>query len=596
MKNARISTILTLSLLLFSFFSAVPPIHADEPSLTPEVNWELRTFNFNLFEEWDHESYIFNYTGTYDDIFNYSFGYIDYWGFPDPQEVWIEENRSVTYQSNYSYFSNATYTGNFSMSASMTAYMVEVSYGSGSYLIWVAAKDGTLEFEYYLDEISYYREFYNDYYRKIDIILSMYNITTGELISSAPLIPIEENDTWSYLNNGSFFEGRKTHKYTNYNFSLPLMLTYQIYTTEDNERVAWAEMIDSSFIVFDDIDKNGFYSVGEQNTPDEFSMIESYEFQGLLTPLAMEVFGQLDYEWDGGNSSNEYEYKFPYDKSISELSNAIQFTPPTLSGNEMLYTIDWDIKYPEYPTDIYLPGKSFYIAEEALYADSSPANYSYGFEYSLESNRSDLDMVLEFPKVTNETAYNLTEGLGLCLPHYNFFLSSQAISERVLNVLTVPSYIFIFEMDGIDIAEVNMEQDKKYYTLYDYPEGNTTTFEAIGASVTKLVTDSIGEQALLTQKNIFLDLIYSVKDLDIVKSDSKLSNAFEYFSIETTNYPTWSGERFIHDPTFTTFFTTSPIEPQTPFEIGGYYGIPLVVSIVITTIVVIRKYKKKYNK
>ena len=499
------------------------------------------------------------------------------------------ENRTVFYQSDYSYFSNATYTGNFSISVSLTAYTVEVNYGSGLYLLWMAAKDGTLEIEYYLDEVRYYRNFSNTYYKRTDIEGMIYNVTTGEPMGLIfNYTDYEDSGTWSYFNNGSHLEGLKTHKNTNYNFTLPLILTYQVFTTENDERVAWAEMM-VMMIIFDDIDKNGFYSVGEQSIPNEFSMMESYEFQGLLSPLAIEVFSQRDSQWEGGNSSSTFECNFPSDKSISELADSIQFTPPTLSGNETLYTVEWDIHYPEYPTDFYLPGKSFYMGDNALYENTSPANYSYGYDYSLENERSDLDLTLDFPKVTNETAYEAVEGLSLSLPHYNFFLSSDAIEERVLNVLTVPSSIFNFEINGTDVAEVNMEQDKRFYTVYDYPEGKTTTTEALGSSVTKLVTDSIGEQGLMTPKNVFLDLIYSVKDLDLVKTDSKLANPFDYFTIEMTNYPLWSGERFVHDPTFSTFFTTAPIEPSTPV-IPGYNVIALLgICFVITFFIIIKR-------
>jgi hypothetical protein len=70
---------------------------------------------------------------------------------------------------------------------------------------------------------------------------------------------------------------------------MPLILMYQVYTMENDEKIAWAEMF-CEYAAYEDGDKNAIYSAGEtEHGLSVFSLYESDEFEGTITPWALNM-------------------------------------------------------------------------------------------------------------------------------------------------------------------------------------------------------------------------------------------------------------------------------------------------------------------
>ena len=163
-----------LFLLLSSFF--IMPIETQAESsdpITPVVSWSMSTFSTSVFQEWDHETFQQNYQGSYDEVFNYSKSFLNEFN----NEILEEQNATVIYKSNYSYYTSTTITGNFSMSLSVDVYKVQVQYGPSSHLFWIAVKEGNMVKETHIDELEYYANCTNDYYKGLNSTIIYYNRT-----------------------------------------------------------------------------------------------------------------------------------------------------------------------------------------------------------------------------------------------------------------------------------------------------------------------------------------------------------------------------------------------------------------------------------
>jgi hypothetical protein len=227
----------------------------------------------------------------------------------------------------------------------------------------------------------------------------------------------------------------------------------------------------------------------------------------------------------------------------------------------------------------------------------SPGDFNYQFDYNLSESQADLDFTLSLSKISNESFYNAVQGLGLCLPHHNFFVASFDINEVDPVELTVPSDLFTFESNGSTVAEINMiNPAKKNYTLYDFPElGTNTEMESAGGSLHKLLvadseqTGNVGDP--------FTNLIYTIKE--IAEADPTFTIADDLYKIETQNYPLWNGEKLVHDPTLTIYYDPQDFgeeppdlpEPAIPgFDLCAIFA---VASTVISMQIIKRKKEKK---
>ncbi len=569
-----------ITILVSGFFPLIPLVSAQDPFGPTKIkyNWSLETFSAQIGTVWDHESFRMNESGTYDDVFNYSRGY----ALSDTE--WIEEESVFTYNVNYSYFSNLSLFGDYALNVNLDVYKVDISYGTSVFFVWVGLKNGTFSAEYNIYNITHDFRHENSFYKKTETTYKKYNSTTTELLATWNET-IEDNGSW--LSEDGPQSDYTVHQTIDMEFSMPLILTFQVYETQNGEKVAWADMI-SDFYIFEDIDKNGVYSVGETSVEQNmFRMTTSDELRGMFMPWAFNYTLHTDY-WSPETSFNDTNnYKFPVDREVNDFGDSIQFTPPQLVDNE----IEWDILYPDFPIYGFVQTEEAWFTSGPNYNDSSPGNYSYGYNYEITNETADLDLTARLPRLSDVDFFNAVDNLSLAFPHYTYFLSSADIINSENFVVTIPSDIFQFEVGGAQVAEINMEEDKKYYSLMDYPDlGNNRTFEAIGSTVSRLVANEL-ENNPTTPRNWFVDTIFSLEDLDLVKLDSRFSSAFSLYNVEIQNYPTWGGYELIHDPTLTIFHsgTRSPEVQDVSGTILGYNLYIFAGVVGVITIVIVKR-------
>jgi hypothetical protein len=493
-----------------------------------------------------------NDTGSFNEVFNHSRGYAI------SEDEWIEEESIFTYNVNYSYFSNLTLFGDYDLSVDLDVYKVSISYGTSVSFIWVGFKNGTLNIEYHIYDMSHDFKHENSFYKKAETTYKKYNSTTMELLETWDET-IEDSGSW--LSEDGPESNFKINQTLDMEFSMPMILTFQVYETQNGEKVAWADMI-SDFYIFEDVDKNGVYSVGETSAQqDVFRMSTSDEIRGIFMPWAHNYTTHIEY-WSPVDSFTQHKnYKYPVDREVSQFGDSIQFTPPQIVDNE----IEWDILYPEFPIYGYVQTDKGDFACGPNYDDSSPGNFSYGYNYEITNETADLDLTARLPRLSNVDFFNEVDNLSLAFPHYTYFLSSADIKESGGSVVTIPSDVIQFDIGGVQVAEINMENDKKYYSLMDYPDlGSNRTFEAIGSTVSRLIADAL-ESNPTTPRNPFVDTIFTLGDLDLVRLDSRFDDAISLYNIEIQNYPTWSGFEIIHDPTLTIYHgQQDPDDDDTP--------------------------------
>jgi hypothetical protein len=573
-------------LLVFNaFFSIVSVVNvcADIDPADINYSWELDTFSAHVSRVWDDTEFLTNETGSFNDIFNYSRGYAI------SEDEWLEEESVYTYNVNYSYFSNLTLTGDFTLDVNLDVYKVDISYGSSVYFIWIGFKNGTYCLEVNVNNISRDYKYENTFYKKTVTTYKKYNISTMELLDAWEET-IEDSGAWTAEPEPGRYDDFSSSCTLDMEFSMPLILTFQVYEAQNGEKVAWGEMI-SDFYVFEDLDKNGVYSVGEtKGAEDTYHMFTSDEYRGKFTPWAHDYTVHSYSKSPTDTINYTRNYKFPGDKEVSEFGESVQFTPPQLNGNE----VDWSINYPEFPIDAYINNEPdyFYIESGANYADTSPGNFSYDFNYEITNETAGLDLTAHLPRLSNQSFFNAVDNLSLAFPHYTYFLSSADISEFEGKIITIPSNMFQFDVGDTKVAEIDMESElKEYYALMDYPDlGNNRTFKAIGSSVSRLITNELGDNPLV-YSNWFLDTVFALGDLDLVKLDPDFDSAFSLFNIEIQNYPTWSGYEIIHDPTLTIYHGQQDSDDTGPIAIPGYDLCVIAVIIGVITILIARKKK-----
>ena len=574
-------------LLATSFFPLITLVSAQKP-LKPEniqYDWNLETFSAQVGTVWNHETFLMNETGSYNEIFNYSRGY----AISDTE--WMEEESVFTYNVNYSYFSNLNLFGDYSLDIDLDVYKVDISYGTSVYFIWVGLKSGTFSAEYNIYSMYHDFKHENTFYKKTETTYRKYNSTSMELLDTWNET-IEGNGSW--ISEDGPESDYKIHQTIDMQFTMPLILTFQVYEIQNGEKVAWADLI-SDFYVFEDIDKNGIYSVGETSIKqDTFQMVTSDELRGQFMPWAYNFTLHTDYSSPEITFNDTSNHKFPIDKEVKYFGDSIQFTPPQLVDNE----IEWDILYPNFPIYGYVQTEDDWFISGPNYNESSPGDFSFGYNYEITNETANLDLTAHLPRLSDSDFFNSVEDLSLAFPHYTFFLSSADILETGDSIVTIPSDVFQFEVGGAQVAEISMENEKKYYSLMDYPNlGNNRTFEAIGSTVSKLVANEL-ENNPTTPRNWFIDSIFTLGDLDLIRLDSRFNDAISLYNVEIQNYPTWSGYELIHDPTLTIFHSGSS-SPEVQDVSGSILGYNLYIFAgivgVITIVIVKRKRFKKHE-
>jgi hypothetical protein len=565
----------------------------------PDVNysWEETTFSESRVLQWTDDSFVINDSGSYSDVYetdafkyNVSEGYV------------IKEMHTIYFDANFSSECNVTTSGNATINMNIDVIQVELDYAQKVDFLWFAAKNGTLEYEYYLsrktEDISYYEE----NHRYIETTYEKYNLSTWELIDTWN----DTNEIYDVINTTHrihkewypFFE----HLYYTSEFIRPMFLTVQIFTTQKNDKIAWANLF-HNFLIYEDEDQNGILSVG--NVPvlsGPPNIATSTEWRGVMDAVAENQYYEVETNETVFPSFGETS---PVDVPFADIVSSIAFSPPTeISETE----ISWDIEYPDFPLDIQISDpdipwdEEYTTPQNALYNEMSPTNLSYGFDFILNETQADFDITWGIGKLTNDTAYNALQGYGLVIPQYNFFLSSFDIDEVSQAQLSVPRDKFIFESNDTLVAEINMgKPEKQNYTLFDFPSsGIDSEFLSPGGSVHKSAVGFANENSYYD--NPFICALFSLDD--IVAAKSSFTVVDNLFSMETQNYPLWNGEKLIHDPSLTIYFalddTVDDPPPDDPPPLGDIPGaipsfnLPFLIGIVSTVMTLIAvKFRRK---
>ncbi len=558
-------------------------VYAQEPTPGITFSWSEETFTFSVDQVWDGTPEVLNFTGEYADDYIHWNHYYNGTG-----DTWVREDVVTNHFANFSYFYNGSKTGYIKLNFTLEVYRVDISIGTSGKVIWMAVKSGIMEYEKHVGNETSYIDYHEDYHQQINTTYNVYNTTTWEVM-----------DVWSEIKD---VYGHENHTYgptvtewdetawRTVEFSTPLFLIMQVYTTEKKDKIAWANVF-HDFIFYKDKDNDGIYSIGDTSSPiNTMNMYIGDELTGVMRPLAEKVESRK--EKPLYNSS--YTYQTPSDRTIKEFASSIKFTAPVMIDNE----ISWDIIYPDFPLDASIRDQDlpiqewFNIPTNASYDHTSPSTFSYQFDYKIDDTQADLDITLDLPKITNKTLYDAVQGYGLSFPQYNYFLSTFDIKEETPIDLTFPADTFDFVSNNSVVATFDMMK-KNNYTVYDYPKPLENTISvAEGASVNKLVA-GLAETSL-DPGNVFSSLVYGIKS--VVDSDKTFTAQDDLLRIQTQNYPLWGGERFVHDPTLSIYYEDYTTEVGDNITQAIIWGFPtgIVIGIVITvvSIEIVRKRKK----
>jgi len=525
-------------------------------------SWSNETYEVSMLSEFEQVSQIMNYTGSFEENYTVSKNYF-YWNESLSQNVWIEEVNTIEYRSNYTSFSNSTYSGNSTINVELDMYRVDVNYDDNLQLIWMALKNGSFHKEDWETDRKVMTNYSNEQYTNISTTQRIYNLTTGEFLWERTLP--DDIDEFTYSYDGDYKYPFISHMVTDYEFSAPYFLTMQTYTTQNGDTVAWANMIEPTFYFYNDTDNNGIYSIGKQVSQTSVSnMISSDEYRGF-----MEMSARIEkYKWENIDKTtyaivdeDNYDYRHPDDLDPSGMAKNITIIPPSVgSGNN----ISWGISYNEFPqraevysgatVPIYSNWNNGATIYNSTYDNMSHGNISYVFDYNIGQEQADLGMTLELSKMSNNSFYDAVQGLSLAKANYNYFMASSEVNKTTNNVITRIEDLVNFEIQGTPIAQINsMDPSKLNYTLSNYTgKDEDLEFESIGSTVSMQVTNNDIERAVFASD--MKCLLFTLENL--TSHISALENFVSFYSIEATNYPVWSGEKLTHDPTFTAFYGT----------------------------------------
>lgn len=563
----------------------------------PKVNysWQETTFDFSNDLLWDDESFVLDYSGSYSDVYSTD-RFIEY---NLVEGYKIRRYSTVHFDANFTSFANMTTSGNATIDFDYDVFRVNVDYGSGVKLMWFALKKGVVEYEYHLIKESQHYDYYEENRRSIESTYEKINLTTGQVIDTwidSEIIFDEINNTFTGSNEDYPFIYRI---YWSAEYVAPLFLTIQMFRTEKNDRIAWANLF-HRFFIYKDKDNNSIYTAGDKPNINQFPGIgSSTEWCGMIDPWAVHQYTESEY---GALTDAQWDLR-PYDKTIDEVASTIVFTPPAETSEA---NVSWGIEYPELPLYIGFHDKDTPLEEDyhtppnATLAESCPTNLSYTFDFKLNDTQADFDITWGIGKLTNDTAYNAVQGYGLMIPQYNFFLSTFDIDEVEQAALSVPRDRFIFESNETVVAEINMgKPEKQNYTLYDFPSlGIDSEFTSRGSSIHKNVVgyasvNSYADNPLVTP-------IFALTDF--VAAETSFEVQDDLFSMETQNYPEWSGEKLVHDPSLTIFFAGTSEEeaeeeeeivPSEPSESIPGYNIALIIGVAsVLMVLIVPKYKR----
>ena len=319
--NAKHAVLFLIPVMILTSFSSVLLSVRGAPPPAISYSYGLETYSTEIVDIWDRDSFIINESGFYSGSYDYTFGYRN-------DSYWIEEERTVSYIADYSFFQNTTLSGNNTLSMDIDMYTINVSYGDVINLVWMAMRNGTMIWEHYETNLTKVYDFSVDSSKTTVSTYKKYDLETKTTLLDEWNATITVPEVWSKSATILWDEAEIRHSRWDVEYTMPLIMLFQIYTTDEGEKIAWSEMLGES-VVYDDKDNNAIYSVAEGIPTSDFNYYTSDEFIGWLYPeaydnVAMSEVIDLDEPWKSTNSTIRVLY--PIDKSIEEIADKIEFT------------------------------------------------------------------------------------------------------------------------------------------------------------------------------------------------------------------------------------------------------------------------------
>ncbi len=558
-------------------------------------SWGKYQFNSAESQSWNNIKVgDYNAIGTHEQTYSYSYGYRGYYNTTYP-DVYVDQTYTIYENSEYNYSMQNWITGQQSISLLLDTYRVDASYGDGLKLIWMAGLNGTWGFTYNITASHMISNMSYTSTGTQEVQYTLRDKDTMEVIPGAGRTetnPINNEYQYDYDSRQSGLPDTDFNQSIGMtvNFILPTFLTMQVYRTPTEDTVAWASMF-NMMLIYNDTNHDGVYTVAPTGgAPSDLSLMMSNELAGVIMPEVASISMTMKM----GGMDMTQNVQVPGDGSVQDYLDNVVFTPPSLSGN----TATWGITYNDFPTMATVNGGQFmpayYDSESGTsktYPASmlSPANYSYSFSYAVEPETKEANFytTVDIPRVTNSTLFNDVQNLSLCIPQYTYFLASSPIKKMTNDAASHQTDEFGFNIGTTPIADIGMAViGKEKYSLRDYPTtGQTQEFNTTGGTVMAAVTESgsgVGLSAM--SSNPFLPMIFSLDQLDEVKTHPGLTSTKSLYSITTQNYPVWSGYNLVSDPVFTVFFKSNLF----PWVIWAVIG-AIAVGVVVTIAIVIRK-------
>jgi len=321
----------------------------------------------------------------------------------------------------------------------------------------------------------------------------------------------------------------------------------------------------------------------------EENLYDDVEYEGSLHPLIIDGHVYFELLDPIENYFFDSDQSFPNNSKVSDAFPLINFRKPTLDKG----VLSWGIEYNSFPFISTRVLESFHLPN-ITYEGSLKSDYSFEFDFVINQDRSQLDVTTGLETVESSRSQFMDDigDFELCVPHYTYLVSSMDIHEDFSDVMTRAHDVFEFEMAEKAVCEIDMGGTKKPYTLFNHSDGDKeSTLNSVGAAITKKVTDPM-ENAItpFTGGGLrpFANLVFSLDDT--IKDDPILkpaTNTRRIVSIETENYPVWSGNAIYHDPSLKTFIGFANQIPGTNigiFLLSGLMGI-------IAVLMYYRKYK-----
>lgn len=557
-----------------------------DPKPKLSYSWQDTTFSFSQELDWENETISLADSGNYSETYSTIF-----YEYRPHFNEYIKENRTITHSANYSSVVERVTSGNATINTNLDAYRVNIDYGLGVKLLWFAMKGGTFEYEYYLKKDLKNYHYYEENHRHIVSHFEERDMDTHALIHEWTIIQDVPGEVNTTVSKGKewypFFE----HTYWYAEIIKPMILSVQLFNTEKNDKIAWAHLF-HEFYIYKDTNLDSILTIHDNPEDNDLpSLYSSTELIGLVNPMAISQYSERE---NNESLHTKSWSSYPSDKSLEEISSAIEFTPPTETSNA---NVSWGIKYPDFPLymdvhDFDRPMEEWYhMPYNATFNEMCPTNLTYGFDFSISEVDANLDITWGIGKLTNATAFDAVQGYGLLIPQYNFFLSNFEIEEEDAPFLSVPRDTFTFTSNDSVVAEINMGSTKKNYTLYNSTAGEEFIYPSSGGSIHKHAIQFADENSFYD--NPLINCLFSLRDA--VAADTSFIVQDDLFSMETQNYPVWSGEQLVHDPSLIIYHGEPPGQTSGGDAIPSY-NLPLLLGIagIMMTLILV-KYRNKHQ-